>query len=171
MLVPLREVPRIERIRKLAERYPSIDPTAVESYLALLVVANDLSREIERFLAQHDMAPGRFVVLMFLLREGQPPTSPSELAKRARVTRATMTGLLDGLERDGLVRRTAHPDDRRMTVVELTEDGQHFLDRLLPDYFDMTGGLMSHLDDDERTTLVRLLDKVQEGVTAAGEAR
>ena len=34
MLVPLREVPRIERIRKLAERYPSIDPTAVESYLA-----------------------------------------------------------------------------------------------------------------------------------------
>jgi DNA-binding MarR family transcriptional regulator len=49
--------------------------------------------------------------------------SPSGLGDRLIVTRAIVTGLLDSLERRGLVRRSANPADRRSLVVEITPAG------------------------------------------------
>jgi DNA-binding MarR family transcriptional regulator len=46
------------------------------------------------------------------------PLSPSELARRARLHPATVTGILDRLERGGWIRRARDPDDRRGVAVE-----------------------------------------------------
>lgn len=162
--IQLRDVPPAETIRSLARRYSSVDPSAVEAYLSVVVTGNQVVRAIETYLARHQMAPGRFGVLMYLLREERQRALPSELADWLGVTRATMTGLLDGLERDQLVRRDEHPDDRRMTLVALTAQGEACLDCILPDYFRMTSGLVSRLSSDDRKQLVRLLGKVRDGV-------
>ena len=53
--------------------------------------------------------------------------SPSELGDRLIVTRSTVTGVLDSLERRGLVRRSPHPTDRRSVVVEITAKGLRVL--------------------------------------------
>lgn len=45
------------------------------------------------------------------------PLSPSELARRTGIHRATVTGILDRLERDGWVRRERDEEDRRAVVV------------------------------------------------------
>ncbi len=47
----------------------------------------------------------------------------AELGVRLGVTPRNITKLVDGLEEEGLVRREAHPDDRRATVVRLTDRG------------------------------------------------
>lgn len=47
-----------------------------------------------------------------------------ELARRAGLEPSTMTGLLDRMERDGLLGRSASSDDRRVQQVHLTEYGQ-----------------------------------------------
>lgn len=167
--IQLRKLPRVETTRALARRYSSMDPTAVEAYLSIVVTGNAISRAIETYLARHGIAPGRFGVLMYLLREKERSGQPSAIAEWLGVTRATITGLLDGLERDGLVRREPHARDRRMTHVALTSKGQDCLDRLLPDYFRMTAGMVSHLGERERRTLTRLLGQVREDVVA--EAR
>jgi DNA-binding MarR family transcriptional regulator len=86
--------------------------------------------------------------------------TPAELAEAAGVTRATMTGLVDTLERDGLVRREPNPDDRRMMSVELTSAGEEFIRRMLPGHFQLMAALMQPLTDEERKTLVGLLHKV-----------
>lgn len=50
--------------------------------------------------------------------------TPSEIAEQLDITTASVTELLDRMERGGLVRRDRHPDDRRKLLVELTEAGQ-----------------------------------------------
>jgi DNA-binding MarR family transcriptional regulator len=49
-----------------------------------------------------------------------------ELARRAHLSKQTMTALIQRLERDGLVVRHADPGDRRASVISLTDRGHRF---------------------------------------------
>nr|WP_273038642.1 MarR family transcriptional regulator [Iningainema tapete] len=113
---------------------------------------------------------GKFTLLMQLLYADEQGLTPSECAERAGVTRATITGLLDGLERDGLVRRQPYPADRRMLCVHLTDKGRDLLCGMLPDHFCRTTNLMAHLTNTEKKTLIELLNKVRAGTPAMLEA-
>jgi DNA-binding MarR family transcriptional regulator len=93
------------------------------------------------------------------------PRTPAELADAAGVTRATMTGLVDTLERDGLVKREPDPNDRRMMSVVLTAKGEKFLGNFLPGHFKLISSLMATLTEAERKALVSLLMKVQQHAT------
>lgn len=88
---------------------------------------------------------------------------PLDFAELAGVTRATVTGLLDGLEREGLVKRSPHPVDRRMIMIHLTAKGRQLLSQMLPDHFCRTAGLMANLTAPEKQRLIELLAKVQAG--------
>lgn len=162
----LRDIPTSDTILSHARRYPGVDPGALESCLALLVVARDVIGAFDVHLARHNLSQGRFNVLILLNRNPQEPICPADLAERSGVTRATMTGLLDGLEKEGLIERTQDKIDRRRLGILLTTKGQDFIDGLLPDYFERISVLMSKLDDQERERLRTLLDKVQEGLGA-----
>jgi DNA-binding MarR family transcriptional regulator len=140
-----------------------MDPTACEAYLNLLRAGDEAYRQSELFLNEHGMTPGRFTMLMLLFDKplGAPhPRTPAELADMAGVTRATITGLLDTLERDGLVRREHDSGDRRMMLVHLTPKGQEALLAILPGHFRQMGAQMTALSEAERKTLVRLLSKI-----------
>lgn len=51
------------------------------------------------------------------------PTRMRDLAEVVGLSARNLTTLADGLEHDGLVRRTSHPTDRRATLLELTDEG------------------------------------------------
>jgi len=70
------------------------------------------------------------------------------------------------LERDGLVHRAPDLDDRRMLSVTLTKKGDEFIKALLPVHFRRITELMSPLNENERKTLVRLLNKIIERTAA-----
>ncbi|MDB5331133.1 MAG: transcriptional regulator, MarR family [Phycisphaerales bacterium] len=165
----LRDLPKYEAIEQRARRYPEIDPAAVVSYLVLLRVASDVLAAIETYLARHDMSQGRFTVLALLNRNPDEPMSPSDLAARSGVTRATMTGLLDGLEREKFVRREPDQKDRRMLLVELTPRGRKMLDGIFPDYYRRIAKMMGHLTEAQKKTLVELLNQVTPGLSAMTE--
>lgn len=181
----LKDLPRYECLLEAAKEFPDLDPSAAEAFLHLLRTSDEVFAVGDRNLASHHMSHGRFGVLMLLWRSTQPraakllgaddcqggPRSPAELAEAAGVTRATMTGLIDTLERDGFVRRVPDPDDRRMMSVLLTPKGESFLSTFLPDHFKAIAALMGTLSEGERKTLVRLLGKIQEQATALNAAR
>lgn len=132
-------------------------------------------RVMNTHLAAHSITQGRFLVLMLLMDKGVDcprPTTPGELADMASVSRATITGLLDTLERDALVRREPHPDDRRQMSIHLTPKAQTLMQEILPGHFRLINQLMGSLSDNERRTLVRLLAKVsaQAAAVAPGHA-
>jgi DNA-binding MarR family transcriptional regulator len=72
-----------------------------------------------------------------------------------------MTGLLQGLEEEGLVKRTASVEDKRMSYVALTAKGRKYLDTILPDLFSRLGKLMDGVTDKEGKSMVKILDKVR----------
>ena len=60
----------------------------------------------------------------------QGPSKVGALARALRVTLPTMTGILDRLVEQGLIRRDEDPADRRVVISRLTESGEELVDRL-----------------------------------------
>jgi len=170
----LKDLPRYECLLEGAKEIPELDPSACDAYLNLLRTGDEVFSVVERSLAHHHISHGRFSVLMLLWRTSRSrcsagcggenkshgPRTPAELADAAGVTRATMTGLIDTLERDGLVRREPDTHDRRMMSVHLTEEGETFIRELIPDHFRLMAALMEPLSESERKLLVSLLNKI-----------
>jgi DNA-binding MarR family transcriptional regulator len=164
-LLMLKDLPRYECLLGAAQRYPSLQPSACDAFLNLLRTGDHVFEAEGRFLSQHGISQGRFTVLMLLNRCGeQEYSTPAELADAAGVTRATMTGLLDTLEKDGWARRETDPTDRRTLRVRLTATGDAFLQQTLPDYFRCVADLMDPLNEEERRQMVGLLQKIQQGL-------
>jgi len=164
-LLMIKDLPRYECLLEAAREFPDLDPSATEVFLHLLRTGDEAFRVVETHLAQHDITQGGFSVLMALwgnCRIGgtEPKLSPAALAERTGVTRATMTGLVDTLERAGLVRRAPDLEDRRMMTVGITARGETLILRILPDHFRKMAWLMAPLSENERKTLVRLLLKL-----------
>ncbi len=160
----IKNLPRYDCLLEAAKHFPDLDPSACEVFLHLMQAGDDAFRVVDSHLAEHHISQGRFMVLMLLLNKvtrSPHPRTPAELADLAHVTRATMTGLVDTLERDGLVKREPDPDDRRMMSVTLTPKGQALLEAILPPHFKRMAALMQPLTEAERKTLVDLLKKIR----------
>jgi DNA-binding MarR family transcriptional regulator len=162
----IHRIPKYERLQRMAERYPSLDPSAIQAYATLLGVADQVAAAAGANLARYGLAEGRHLVLGLLLEHYPKALSHSELAELSGVTKGNITGLVDGLECDGYVRREASGDDRRVTPIALTLAGRRLIEKVLPDRFTRIAHLMGKLSASERKTLVYLLTKVQAGLTA-----
>lgn len=162
-LLMLKDLPRYECLLEIVRRFPDLDPSACDAYLNLLRAGDEVYRQSEGFFGANNLSPGRFTLLMLLYDKvaGEPlAQTPAELAEKSGVTRATITGLVDTLERDGLVGREHDSGDRRMMRVNLTPKGHAALEEILPVHFKRMAALMAPLSEHERKTLVRLLNKV-----------
>jgi DNA-binding MarR family transcriptional regulator len=160
----LKEVPQYECLLERAKRYPELDPSAMEAFLHLLRTSTAVFEAFRAMMARHELSQGRFTVLALLNRDPEKPVNLADLADRSGVTRATMTGLIDTLERNGLVKREPSSGDRRMLLVRLTKKGRTYLDKILPDYFRRVSALMLGLSDSDRKTLVLLMTKIGDQV-------
>lgn len=164
IMLELRDLPTTGVLHKFAERYPDADITAVSSFLHLLRVATDLSIALDTCLSKHGLLQGRWWVLILLMREDTHTATPSVLASKAGVTRATMTGLIDGLEQGGLVERVLTKSDRRSVLIHLTDAGQAKLDAVMPDYYQRLRLCMKGLNEAQRIELEQMLDLINAGI-------
>lgn len=165
-MLQLRDLPTPDILAKFAERYPDADVTAIASFLHLLRVATDLSQALDTCLSKHDLLQGRWWVLILLMREESLSSTPSLLAEKIGVTRATMTGLLDSLEQGGLVKREFDKADRRSVMIKLTPSGQAKLDVVMPDYYRRLRQCMQGLDESKRQQLQDILGLIHLGIPA-----
>jgi DNA-binding MarR family transcriptional regulator len=142
-----------------AERLPDLDPVAMQAVLLLHRVTNALVGDLET--AVHRPAgwsfPG-FRLLFALWVSG--PLGVSRLAELSGVSRAAVSTLSQRLERDGLLHRDPSAADARSVTLSLTSDGQARLAAAFTEHNRREQRLISRLDPDERTELIRLLDKL-----------
>jgi MarR family transcriptional repressor of emrRAB len=163
----LKDLPTDRNLRDFAVRYPNMNPSALKTCAELMRTGSDMLATFERILSQIGLSQGRFLTLIVMNRTPSEVINPSTLADKLGVTRATMTGLLDGLRKQGLIERQIHPEDRRKVGVLLTDSGHRTLDKILPDYYRRFAKLTTYLDEGERQTLISLLKKVNQGLSAA----
>jgi len=116
-------------------------------------------RAIEEKLAPMQLSLGRLCLLYTLQRIGRPAL-PSELGDDMEVTRANVSGLLAGLEKNGMVRREIDPSDRRRILVHLTPKGIETLKQAWPLYEEAIAGRFQPLTPEEKDALLSLLRKL-----------
>jgi MarR family 2-MHQ and catechol resistance regulon transcriptional repressor len=137
------------------------DFDSVNALLTLKRTTADLENFGSGYFKQYDLSPGRFNVLMSLFGAPNHTQSLSDLGDFLVVTRANITGLVDGLVEDGLIRRIDHPDDRRVVLAQLTEKATTFLTWFAPQHHKNIKHLMSIFTPDEKREFVKLLDKLR----------
>ncbi|MBX3198911.1 MAG: MarR family transcriptional regulator [Labilithrix sp.] len=144
-------------------RLPDLD--GIRLCFQTLSLASAIDRDCAELLAPHGLSEGRFV-LLFLLDAASDGLAPNVLAERAGVTRATVTGLLDGLERAALIERRSDAKDRRALRVHLTRKGKRVASKVFEQHSRWIASLFGKLSPAERRQLTRLLNKVAANVAA-----
>lgn len=116
--------------------------------------------------------PSRVFVLHCIDMSTSPDTPAirvSAISDLMRVSRPTVTQLLDGLVADGLVERTADPTDRRAVRVALTTSGRAVLQEALSELHASMAGLVDYLGEEDSELLLRLLTRVTAYYTKQSE--
>jgi DNA-binding MarR family transcriptional regulator len=98
--------------------------TSLEVAAHLRVVVARTARRLRQEV-DAGLSPSQSAALATLERRG--PLTPSELAALERIQRPTATRLLARLEEEGLVARSADPEDRRSALITLTDHGRAVL--------------------------------------------
>jgi DNA-binding MarR family transcriptional regulator len=107
----------------------------------------------------YDLTPQQFGLLAFLWQEDG--LSQAELSSKSQIDRTTMGGLIDRLEKEGLISRLPHPEDRRAYRICLTSKGKS-LESELSIIADRTKDkIVAPLSTQELDTLIRLLEKLR----------
>ena len=146
--------------------FPSGDPTTTECAQNLVRASQLFWDADSRAMKSLGLSSPARILLATLEGAGEP-LPHNELAERLFVTGASVTSIVDTLERKGLVRRVRQESDRRVVLVELTDAAYPVLDRFLTQITALHRAEFSVLDNEERETLVRLLGKVAAGITEA----
>jgi MarR family transcriptional regulator, lower aerobic nicotinate degradation pathway regulator len=106
-------------------------------------------------LATYDLTPPQLGILRFLWQEDG--MTQIELSEKCQVDRTTLGGLIDRLERNGLVERKRHPNDRRAHQIKLTAKGKDLEKPLILCSQSALEKLTTGLNQQELAELTRML--------------
>ncbi|WP_165485854.1 MarR family transcriptional regulator [Frankia sp. Cppng1_Ct_nod] len=110
------------------------------------------------------------VRLLSAIRHHPRPPIMRDLVNDLGTTARAVTGLVDTLEHEGLVRRSRHPDDRRATLVTLTGEGEQVMERVGREYIERASTLFDVLSPQDQADLVRILGILDDELAARGQA-
>jgi len=104
------------------------------------------------------LTPSQFGVLEVLYHKGN--LRIADIIQKMLSTGGNMTVIIDNLEKDGLINRYQAVDDKRSTIVSLTEKGKTLIESIFPIHLENINHIFSVLDEDEKTTLIKIMKKL-----------
>ncbi|MGG2015225.1 MarR family winged helix-turn-helix transcriptional regulator [Bacillus sp. S10(2024)] len=162
-------VPSLIQSKRQIDRYNlDVDAQAVLVATRLMAAGAKLGHATEIHFSRFGLSTGRYRLLADL-EDNEGEALPSQLAEHLGVTRATVTGLIDTLERDGLVSRRPSSKDGRQKSVILTEQGAKKLSEMAPEHFARLECMVRLLSIEERSVFLELLGRVTKGISALTE--
>lgn len=145
---------------------PLVGPEAarrLECFAAMRWLIQRSHQRMERWLEKHGLTEGRMQILMRLRHQGDVPLG--ELAEGMRVSPRNVTGLVDNLERDGLVERVPDATDRRSVHAHLTERGKELIDGIWREALQRSLVLTEGMSQDDldllRDTCLRMVQRLE----------
>jgi DNA-binding MarR family transcriptional regulator len=139
------------------------------SLLQLLRTAETLWNVSRQFFARWDLSPSQFNILSLLSAE-DTGCSQIDLSRKLIMHRSNVTGLVDRLEKRGLVRRAANPDDRRAWHVTLTKNGKELLKTVQPHYYRVAEDVWGNIPPEEAARLARQMTALSSRAEEMGAA-
>ena len=154
-------IPTFAELTRHKKIVPEINPAAVIAMLSIKNASENIQQSILDVLQQkYHLSEGKFCALVVLHQHGEQGIAPSELAAKIGVTRATISNMLQRMERDGLVNVRPAAKDGRAKVVSLTSEGCRYMEEILPPHYLRVSKLMEKLTEDEQKELILLLEKL-----------
>ena len=142
------------------EEFPDGDPTAAEVVSTVIRAGQSLYDELDRGMQASFGVSESVLQCLAVIDGAERPLTPSDISERTFHSSATMTSLLDALEREGWARRAPNPDDRRSVLVEITDEGKALADRFLPGVRRVERVIVEDLTAAERSRLMATLAKI-----------
>lgn len=118
-------------------------------------VSRRMREHTKREMEPWGIAPSQGRALAVLLSGGS--MRPGALAERLRIAPRSATEVVDELQSRGLVERSPDPDDRRATLVALTEQGRTTATAIKAARAAASENVFAALNADDRSTLARIL--------------
>jgi DNA-binding MarR family transcriptional regulator len=157
--------PKFEKIEQLAGGVPGLDRDALRACVPLLYFHREFDNALEQHYQAYGISRSRWQVLMALYKSSsEDGLTPAELADFTGVSRAAMTGLVDGLVESGHVTRVDVGEDRRTYRVQPTPRATDFLASVLPDHLGRMQALMEVFTPAERDQFVALIERLRDRV-------
>jgi MarR family transcriptional regulator, organic hydroperoxide resistance regulator len=154
---------RTQNFRALNKPLPSVLPAELKSDLdaiveAILYLYTEGRRLTKEIAARHGLTGPQLTVVKMLEALGDLPLS--RLSEKIRAQNSTVTGIVDRMEREGLVVRTRSATDRRVVHIKLTPKGVKLARDVKVEPMVVFREALSALSPDETRDLLRILMKV-----------
>ncbi len=151
-----------DAVDKIVEQWqherPDLDPSPMGVIGRVARLKKHLDRSILETVSEFGLNLGEFDVLATLRRSGQLP--PKDLLNSLMISSGTITHRIDRLEEAKLVKRIPDPNDRRGTLITLTDKGLILIEQAVEAHVANAHRIVRVLDESERKSLVGLLRKL-----------
>ena len=142
----------------------AIETRAHECLLNILYTGTMIYKVSYAYFRKYGITDAQFNVLIQLKYAQAHTLSQADLGRRLVVNKADMTGIIDRLEKAGLVERTDHPRDRRINIIKITRKGKGMVDELEPGYFEGVKKLFSAIPQEEIKKMIKGMERIRENI-------
>jgi DNA-binding MarR family transcriptional regulator len=149
----------------VSQAFPTDIKAEVDSILEATVYLYTESRRITKEVARRVELTGPQLTVLKVL-ESVGDLSLSELSERIRAQNSTVTGIIDRMEREGLVVRARSNEDRRVINIRLTDKGSKIAREIAVEPMEVFRSALQSLSASEMQELLRILTKIAMRVKA-----
>jgi DNA-binding MarR family transcriptional regulator len=142
----------------------------VDQIVETIIYLYTESRRLTKGMAREVGLTGPQLTVLKLLETFQD-LSLSSLSERIRAQNSTVTGIIDRMEREGLVCRERSKSDRRVVYIKLTEKGEKLAGEIRVEPLEIFRSALVSLTQSDLRDLLRILMKLQKRVVARVEAQ
>lgn len=154
-------------MRNIVANPPPADAAGVrpeiDSIVETIIYLYTESRRLTKGMAREVGLTGPQLTVIKLL-ESFENLSLSSLSERIRAQNSTVTGIIDRMEREGLVRRERSTTDRRVVHIRLSDKGQKLARQIQVEPMEIFRGALLHLSAQDLKDLLRIMNKLQKYV-------
>ena len=131
---------------------------ALKLFVVLSRASKVLHEETNRLITAKGLNPTEFAVLELLYHKGKQPIQ--KIGEKILMRSGSMTYVINKLEANGFLQRETNTNDKRVTYVEITKQGEQLMDSLFPGHAENIGNLLSVLTSEEQEQAIELLQRL-----------
>jgi DNA-binding MarR family transcriptional regulator len=152
---------------EIRKRLSEEEAQGMDALFTLRRTAQQVDNAVGEWMAGTVGTPARYHILMALWATKGKGIPHKDIVEAMGVTRATVSGLMAALEREGLVKSTADQQDRRKLIARLTSKGEAVIKKAFEVNMGRFRAVFSSLSPAELTSLTTLLHRVRESFAAS----
>lgn len=134
-----------------------------DTILKLIRVSEVLVKAGDRFFSKYGVTTAQYDVLV-ILKYSEKRVTQSDLGVHRVVSRSNITGIIDRLEKLGLVKREGSADDRRVKYIAITQKGRDLIKKVEEKYFDNLKQIVWFLDEKDKNELTEIISRLEKGL-------